>query len=165
MTLLPLILTSSKFGLSGAAVGALFAMQAAISVVGAVPAAALADRVGPSRVLAPALAISALGMVSFSLSTDFGLAAMSMGVWALGSTVLGSAPTANAANLVEADVRPQALALMRTMGDLGLLVGASSIGAVATVVGSEAAIQATAAMLVVAAAHYQMRMRGLAERH
>ena len=165
MTLLPLILTSSKFGLSGAAVGALFAMQAAISVVGAVPAAALADRVGPSRVLAPALAISALGMVSFSLSTDFALAAMSMGVWALGSTVLGSAPTANAANLVEADVRPQALALMRTMGDLGLLVGASSIGALATVVGSEAAIQATAALLVVAAAHYQMRMRGLAERH
>jgi hypothetical protein len=46
-------------------------------------------------------------------------------LWAAGQTLLGSAPSAHAANLAPAAMRPQALAVMRTAGDVGLLVRAA----------------------------------------
>jgi MFS family permease len=78
------------------------------------------------RARAHSLAHRSLGMVSFSLSTDLALAAASMGVWAIGSTVLGSAPTANAANLVAADVRPQVATCSAVVATCGAVVATAA---------------------------------------
>ena len=158
MTLLPLMLTSSeRFGLGAAEVGALFAMQSAIAVVGAMPAAALADRLGPANVLAPSLALTSGAMWAFPLAAELPHAVGVLCVWALGGVLLGSAPTANAANLAPPAQRAQAIALMRTTGDLGLLSGAVTVGSAAALVGHDAAMQGTAAALLGAAGWYGAR--------
>lgn len=157
MTLLPLMLASERFGLGPAEIGGLFAMQSAISVVGAMPSAALSDRVGPANVLAPSLLLTALSIGAFPLAADLPQAAGVLCTWALGGVLLGSAPTANAANLAPPEQRAQALALMRTTGDLGLLTGSITIGTVATIIGSDAAMQGTAGALLTSAAWFGMR--------
>ena len=157
MTLLPLMLASDRFGLAPAEVGGLFAMQSAISVVGAMPSARLADRVGPANVLAPALLLSAMSMAAFPLATELPHAAGVLCTWAMGGVLLGSAPSANVANLAPPEKRAQALALMRTSGDLGLLTGAVSVGSAATLLGNDLAMQGTAGVLVTAATWFALR--------
>ena len=127
--------------------------------IGAAPAAALADRIGPLRVIAPALCVSATGMAAFPWATDLPQALTVLGVWAAGSTVLGSAPTAAATNLVPAASRAPALALLRTVGDVGLFAGASIVGGAASVYGSDNAMEATAALLFASAGAFALRIR------
>ena len=159
MTLLPLVLAGDRFALSPAEVGGCFALQAIISVLGATPAAALADRVGPSNVIAPALAVTAGSMMAFSCAHTLPQALPVLCVWAAGGTILGSAPTAHATNLVAPELRAQALAVMRTVGDLGLFVGATGVGITATLLGSDTAMQGTSAFLFGSAAAYLLRAR------
>ena len=123
----------------------------------AAPCASLADRVGPTRVLAPALGLSSAAMLAFAASSDILQASCAIALWSVGGTLLGSAPTAAAANLAAPEQRSQALALMRTAGDVGLLCGASSVGYVATMVGCEAAMGGTAVFLLSSAGLFVLR--------
>ena len=71
MTLLPLLLSDpASFALAPAQIGAIFAAQSAVSVLGAAPAAWLADRVGPAHVIAPAIATSAIAIAAFPHAAD-----------------------------------------------------------------------------------------------
>ena len=67
-----------------------------------------ADRVGPHRLIAPALAISATAMAAFPFASDVPEVLGVLGVWAIGSTMLGSSPTAHVANVAHPSVRTQA---------------------------------------------------------
>ena len=71
------------------------------------------------------------------------------------SCVLGSAPTAAAANAVPEDERAGALALLRVCGDLGLLTGSAGFGALAAAAGSDAAFGAASVLLVGTAARFR----------
>ncbi len=73
----------------------------------------------------------------------------------LGSCVLGSAPTAAAANAVPEEERAGALALLRVCGDLGLLTGSAGFGALAAAAGSDAAFGAASVLLVGTAARFR----------
>ena len=159
MTLLPLMLAGDKFALSAAEIGGCFAVQSLIFVLGAAPSAALADRVGPRNVIAPGLAISASAMMAFPLAQDMPQALAVLCVWAAGGTFLGSAPTASVANLVPPASRAPALALMRTVGDLGLFAGATTVGGLAAVHGSDLAMQGTSVFLFASAGAFLVRTR------
>uniref|UniRef100_A0A7S4EVV6 Major facilitator superfamily (MFS) profile domain-containing protein n=1 Tax=Chrysotila carterae TaxID=13221 RepID=A0A7S4EVV6_CHRCT len=140
-------------------IGGLFAFQSAVSVAGAAPSAWLADKVGPGRVLAPAMCTSASAIAIFPFAETVPQAVAVLLLWSIGGTLLGSAPTAHASNIVGMQNRAQALALMRTAGDVGLLSGASVVGAAATLIGSEAAMQTTASFLLCSAASYVLLRR------
>eukprot|EP00939_MAST-03C_sp_MAST-3C-sp1_P000798 g798.t1 len=160
MTLLPLMLASEKFNLEPAMIGAAFAIQSAVSVAGAVPVASLADRIGPNKIIAPGMAITGVAMASFPFTETVPTAFCVLAFWALGSTMLGSAPTAYAANLSTEKNRTQVLALLRTMGDVGLLVGSSSVGITAGMVGNDLAMQGTASFVALSTAWFLIRQRG-----
>lgn len=156
MTLLPLML-AGQFGLSPAEIGMTFASQGAVSVLAAGPLASLADRIGPEQLLAPGLCLMALSMGMLPLAPDMWWAAGPLAVMSIGSTALSSAPTALTANLVAPQSRTQALALMRTIGDVGWLAGGLSVGAFATIVGTSTAMQGTASTIFLTAAWFAAR--------
>lgn len=156
MTLVPLLL-ASQFGLSPAEIGTTFALQAAVSVLSAGPVAWLADRLGPQRLLAPGLACMAASVAALPLAPDMAWAAGPLALNAVGGTMMSSAPTALAANLVSVESRTQAIAMMRTMGDVGSVLGGVTVGTAATVLGTDVAMQGTAAYLLVAAGWYAAR--------
>ena len=111
---------------------------------GTMPASIAADKFGAHKMIAPALLVTGLGMTALPLCNTIPEAFTSLIVWAVGSSMLGSAPTAYAANLANEKNRTQVLALLRTMGDVGLVVGASSIGLLANLIGNDAAMHCTA---------------------
>ena len=96
-------------------------------------------------------------MAAFPLASDIYEAYGVLALWALGSTVLGSSPAAHVANTATPDMRTQSLALNRTMGDVGLFVGASTVGGAALLVGNDVAMQSTAAILAVTAVAYALK--------
>ena len=161
MTVLPLVL-SGDMGLSPGAVGSLFAVQAAVSLAATIPVAKLADAWGPSTVIPPAMLVTAAAFATLPWADHLGYeyVACTMAVQGLGTCVLGSAPTAAAANAVPEEDRSGALALLRVGGDLGMLTGSAAFGALAASAGSDAAFGAAAALLVGTAAGFRLAAPG-----
>ena len=157
MTILPLVLTGDM-GLAPAVVGSLFAINAGVSLAATLPVAKVADKLGPSTIIAPALLATAGAFAYLPWASHHGyeFVAVAMAVQGLGSCVLGSAPTAAAANAVPEEERAGALALLRVCGDLGLLTGSAGFGALAAAAGSDAAFGAASVLLVGTAVRFRL---------
>eukprot|EP00928_Gymnodinium_smaydae_P100447 TRINITY_DN9853_c0_g1_i2.p1 TRINITY_DN9853_c0_g1~~TRINITY_DN9853_c0_g1_i2.p1 ORF type:complete len:306 (-),score=21.35 TRINITY_DN9853_c0_g1_i2:245-1078(-) len=158
MTVLPMMCTG-QFALSPTEVGMVFAMQSAVSVLGTEPASRLADRFGPDRLLSPALALMACTYAALPMAANICQAVPSLALMALASTMLSTAPTAAVANLASSANRAQSLALLRTAGDAGWLLGGVSVGVAAEMLGIDFGLQGTSAFLLTFAAWFAMRTR------
>ena len=137
-------------------------MQAAVSLAATIPVAKLADAWGPSTVIPPAMLVTAAAFATLPWADHLGYeyVACTMAIQGLGTCVLGSAPTAAAANAVPEEERSGALALLRVGGDLGMLTGSAGFGALAAATGSDTAFGAAAALLVGTAAGFRLAAPG-----
>ena len=157
MTVLPLVLTGDM-GLAPAVVSSLFAINAGVSLAATLPVAKVADKLGPWNIIVTALLATAgaFAYLPWASHRGYEFVAVAMAVQGLGSCVLGSAPTAAAANAVPEDERAGALALLRVCGDLGLLTGSAGFGALAAAAGSDASFGAASALLVATAVRFRL---------
>ena len=81
-----------------------------------------------------------------------------LGLWATGSTMLSTAPVAYISDHTDDTTRAQAIALLRTSGDIGFLVGAASMGALADWTGNlNVALQSSAGILFLATTWFGVR--------
>lgn len=158
MTLLPLILTDPDgMNMSATQVGQLYAGMSVIQIVGNPLFARVADQVGKAPTIVSGCSLISLSMVGLTLSPAEYLH-VSLGTWAVGSSMLSTAPVAYVSDQVDDDQRAQALALLRTFGDVGFLIGASGTGVLADALGScEAAMQSSATLLATATLWFTVR--------
>mmetsp|Transcript_6234 Transcript_6234/g.9848 ORF Transcript_6234/g.9848 Transcript_6234/m.9848 type:complete len:572 (+) Transcript_6234:160-1875(+) len=149
MTLLPMLLVREEMGLSPSQIGGVFAMTSAISMVCTQPAAVLADKFGRPQAMVASSAVVSAAMFSFPLMPELTPALVVLGAWAIGGTIFGiGTPTAYVADIVPAQNRTQALALLRTTGDIGLLFGASATGTLSDYTNETFAMQTNAGLLL-----------------
>ena len=138
MTLMPLMLVGDQFQMSASHIGGVFAASSVISMVCTPLSAKVLDSVGQMRAVVPACLIigSAMAVVPFAhhdVSKFLGL----FFVWTTAGTLLSGGPVAYVSNISAPEDRSQALALLRTGGDVGMLGGAVISGALATALGSQ----------------------------
>eukprot|EP00529_Nitzschia_sp_RCC80_P013788 CAMPEP_0113449354 /NCGR_PEP_ID=MMETSP0014_2-20120614/5253_1 /TAXON_ID=2857 /ORGANISM="Nitzschia sp." /LENGTH=758 /DNA_ID=CAMNT_0000340623 /DNA_START=96 /DNA_END=2375 /DNA_ORIENTATION=- /assembly_acc=CAM_ASM_000159 len=160
MTLLPLILTNPDgLNMTATQVGQVYMGMSTVQVFGGPVFAKFVDHVGkvPGIVGGCSLisaSMAALPMCDGSIEQMAGVLAL----WATGSTLLSTSPLAYVSDQVEDDERAQAIALLRTSGDVGFLIGASSMGALADWAGSlEMAMQSSSAILLTATGWFTAR--------
>jgi len=159
MTLLPLFLTDpgGAFVMSASTLGKVYAGMSAVQVLGSQPLAMLTDKIGKKPVI-----IAGSGIVGASIcmltqcSTVEGLA-LALGLWSVGGVFLSTAPIAYVSDLVEEGERAQAIALLRTCGDVGLLIGATTTGALADFTSIEGAMGFSGGFLLAATSWYIAR--------
>ena len=184
MTLLPLLMVSPHFNLGATEIGATFAFMSLVSVFSSQPLAYLADRVGKELTIVMGAGLVGSSMIALPCASSFPtLLACAMPL-ALGSTVFGTAPVAKISgaylnttpivhnpyvpnlralphsclpDLTEPSDRAQALALLRTAGDLGLLLGATSSGILADVITMENTIMANGSLVCLMALWFASR--------
>ena len=145
-TLLP-ILAYQTFGFTPESLGALFSAMAVTSLLGLGPASAITDAFGRKAVIAPCVIASAASVALMGTTTDpIAFTAASI-LWAAAGSLMGTAPAAYAADISPKNIRGSALAMYRTCGDIGLLLGPLALGALADEVGIPAALGANAALL------------------
>ena len=78
-------------------------------------------------------------------------------VWGIGASLIGTAPTAYVTDITEAKSRAQALALLRSGGDFGLLFGAIVGGVAATSLGIPAVMVLNAGILATVVISFALR--------
>jgi len=130
MTLLPLLLTQS-LGMEAAALGAVFAGMSLVNVAGAQLVASVSDRIGPQRLLGPGGVAISGALLAMPYVADVQTLVVAMALWSVGNTIMGTNPTTFITGVAPTHLRAQALALLRTTGDLGFLLGGVGAGTLA----------------------------------
>ena len=158
MTLLPLILTDpSGLAMSATNVGEIYMGMSLVQVFGNPTMAKFVDKVGKVPGIVTGCTLLSASMFALPFCTELPEVAATLGFWALGSTMLSTAPTAYISDNVRDDQRAQALALLRTVGDVGFVVGASSTGAVADLFNMDVAVHSSATLLITATGWFAAR--------
>lgn len=160
MTLLPLILTdpSGTFGMSATSIGQVYMGMSIASVVSNPSVALVADKVGKASVIIGGGGLMSLSIAAMPFCSNISQLAAVMGCWTLGSTALSTAPVAHISDIATPKQRAQAIALLRTSGDVGFFAGATSLGIVADMTGNtDFAMQSGAGLLLSATSWYATR--------
>ena len=158
MTLMPLIMTN-ELSMTASEVGQSYMLMSVVQIVGNPLFAKFIDRVGKAPAIAAGCTLICIPMAALPLVTPgqtWQLASV-LGVWAAGSSMLSTAPIAYMSDQVQESERAQAIALLRTCGDVGFLVGASAIGALAQLSDTTHAMQTSAAALALATTWFAAR--------
>lgn len=146
MTLMPLHLVGD-LGFSAPQVGACFAFGAGVQLLVTPQVARIADRIGTSKTMLPGGLLCAAGMGTLGLGLGEYQLAASLMFMSIGGSCLQALPVAHMSNLTSPKSRAQALALLRTSGDFGMLIGAASAGYLAEYSSTPLAMQAGAGIL------------------
>jgi len=151
--------------MNAAMMGTVFAGMSLINVVASPIAGRMADRFGSQVLLGPGSVCIAAALAL--MPHDGGLTGLPLplGLWAIGNTVMGSLPSTLATTAGPPHLRVKAVAMLRTTGDLGFLLGGALGGAVATHTSIGSAFVGSGAALGVAGAMYSARATALAIRH
>lgn len=146
-TVFPL-LASGKFGYGARSIGLLFTVMALINLIGLGPAAALGDRVGRKAAIVPSgiVTAAALALIAWTAHPLVFLGAALL--LAVGTSIMGPAPAAYAADVAPDEVRGLAMGLYRSAGDLGFVVGPVLLGAIADATTLAGALVVNAVLVV-----------------
>lgn len=141
MTLMPLMLTtdvaSGGLAFSATQVGQVYMGMSLVQIFGNPIFAKVSDTVGKVPVIVAATTFIGASMYAFPLccgetgQLSLWPLAATLGVWSMGSSMLSTAPLAFVSDRVDESKRAQAIALLRTSGDVGFLVGAAGTGVLA----------------------------------
>ena len=157
-TILPLLGTE-KFGLPVSAVGGMFALMAGINIVGSQPAAYLSDKYGRKLVIGSGALTVATSLAFLPFATEMWELMGLLSLWGTGACLWGSAPTTYISDLTNAGNRSQALAMLRSAGDFGLMCGALVSGYVVDMAGMEEALGMNSSVLLGSAVLFSMFAR------
>jgi MFS family permease len=159
MTLLPLILTDPEgLAMTATNVGQVYMGMSIVQVLGNPVLAKLVDRIGKVPGIVGGCTLISGAMATFPFcTTPYELAGI-LGIWATGSSLLSTSPLAFISDKVDDGKRAQAIALLRTSGDVGFLIGASSMGALADWTNSlDLAMQSSSGILLTATGWFVAR--------
>lgn len=147
-------LADAKLGLSTGRIGAGLAMANLMAMFVTYPSGALTDRFGRKAVIVPSTVFSGLALCLFALAGNYAWFLVACVVWSLASGISAAAPTAYAADMAPPGMNAPAMSMYRMLADFGYVVGPLLLGSTADFVSTEAALYATAAMVVAAGAAF-----------
>jgi MFS family permease len=135
--------------------------MSAVQVLGNPILAKVVDRIGKVPGIVGGCTLISASMLALPFcDTSNGMEQMAavLGMWAVGSTLLSTSPLAYISDRVDDEKRAQAIALLRTSGDVGFLIGASSMGVLADWAGSlDMAMQSSSVLLGSATTWFAVR--------
>lgn len=117
----------------------------------------MTDRIGKRPIIVAGSGLVGASILALTQCTTIETAAAALGMWSVGGVFLSTAPIAYVSDLVEESERAQAIALLRTMGDVGLLLGATCTGALADLTSIEGAMGFSGGFLCTATLWYAIR--------
>ena len=142
--------------MSATQIGGIFALMSVVNICGAQLFAKISDKFGRKRVIVPAICMISSVLPLIPYVSCINELYYLMFVYSIGSTMLGTSPTAYIADIHSGDKekeerRSQALAMLRSGGDCGLMLGSGLLGYLAHTTGSFEFSMCSASMLLFAA--------------
>jgi MFS family permease len=153
MTMLPLLMVNPTLDMSASQIGFTFISWSLVSLAVAQPLAYLADNYDKHVMFVGGCSLLTCSSLCVPYAATPTQLALLMVPFAIGSAVMQSLPTAHVVNICEPEDAPQAMSLLRTVGDLGLIAGAASSGFLAAHSSVEAVIQGQSSILLATLAY------------
>lgn len=130
-------------------------MMSVVNICGAQFFAKISDKYGRKKVIVPAICIISSILPLIPYVTDITHLYYLMFAYSVGSTMLGTSPTAYIADIHSGDKekeerRSQALAMLRSGGDVGLMLGSGVLGYLTHATGSFMMPMCTASIILFA---------------
>lgn len=147
LTLLPLAMIGPQLQLSASSIGLCFASMSVTSVLCSYPLAYMADKFGKMRLVYAGCALVGTAVAAIPFTDSLYSLMVSLVPLAAGSTILSTIPIAHISNIIPEKHRAQALSLVRTTGDMGLLLGGSAAGILASCTSLDFAMQSSSALM------------------
>ncbi len=147
MTLLPLFMVN-PLQLTVSQIAMSFGLISMTSFALAQPVAYLSDRFDKMLLSCAGGGLIFVASVIIPMTSTFPELLVTLFPMAVGVTVVNTAPTSHMANICEEVDRSQALSLLRTSGDIGMLLGASLSGAVAALTSIESTMMLNGSVLL-----------------
>jgi MFS family permease len=159
MTLLPLILTDvDGLAMTATQLGSVYMGMSLVQIFANPLIARYIDQIGKAPAIVAGCTLISTAMIGLPFCEDVTQLAGVLGIWSMGSSMLSTAPLAYVSDKVSEAKRAQAIALLRTCGDVGFLVGASGAGALADWAGSlDVAMHSSAGLLLTATGWFATR--------
>jgi MFS family permease len=149
-TVMPLF-ASSRLGLDGVQIATGITVMSLVGIAVTIPAAALGDRVGRTRIIVFGLAVLGVGDLVFPVLATNYLSYLAAGLLIGLGDCFSSSQTAQLAGMVDRRRRSMVLASYRFFVDVGALLGPLGLAWVYGRFGSSAAIDTAGVVLLVAA--------------
>ena len=121
-TLMPLF-ANETFHLSTMSLGGLFALMSSVGIVGMYPSAWVSDKLGRKKSIIPASILMAAALVGITNSGTHEHLLGLVTLYSIGATMFQATPQAYVIDVSTEERRAQSLALLRSAGDMGLMVG------------------------------------------
>ena len=161
MTLLPLLLTDpSGLALTAASLGKVYMGMSVVQMISVPIVARFVDHVGKPHAIVLGSTLLSGSMAALPHCPTIGTAGIALATWSLGSSALSTAPVSLVSDVASNDAdRSQAVALLRTSGDAGFLLGAVTMGTAADWLGGDLglAMNGGVAVLVTATGWFMIR--------
>lgn len=153
------LLAVTKFDYTTGALGALFTVMALVNLFGVAPAAVIADRFGRKWAIVPSGAVIAFAFVLLAVSDSQALFLVAACVLAVGTSIIGPAPAAYAADIAPPALRGLTLGAFRTAGDVGFVLGPVLLGALADATSIAWGLTANAVLVLAASGYFAVAAR------
>jgi len=153
MTALPMFMVGSNLSLGPSEIGFCFASMAVTSVAMSQPLAYIADRYSKKYLMLVGCGLISSSSMLLPFASSVDSLMISLLPLALGSTIMQNVPTAYVVNICHEDDKVQATNLLRTLGDVGLIVGGTTSGVLAAVLPLDAVIQTQGLLLLATTAY------------
>lgn len=140
----------NQLELSPSQIGIGLAMISVVGLLLAYPSGVLVDRVGRKWVIVTSTVVSGAALATFALSSSFSWFIIACAMWATSSGIAAAAPTAYAADMAPPGMNAPAMGMYRMLADFGYVAGPLLLGAAADGFSTEAALYATAGLVVAA---------------
>lgn len=134
MTLLPIILYQPPFEFNSMEIGGLFAYMSTVTVLTSPRLARLADKFDKVYTMLGCSTLIGIGIIGIPLASNGLELVLAITPMNIGSTGLSILPVAYSSDIVETKDRAQAQSLIRTLGDVGFVGGATAGGFLADMI-------------------------------
>jgi MFS transporter, DHA1 family, multidrug resistance protein len=151
------VLAHDRLGLATDRIGVGLALASVVGLVLAYPSGVLVDRYGRKIVIVPATALAGLSLVAFVLAPSYAWFLVGCVAWSVAAGVSGAAPAAYAADVAPPGMNAAAMSAYRMLSDFGYVVGPIALGVATDLVGGNATLAATAALLTAVALLFAWR--------
>lgn len=145
------ILARDRLGLGADRIGLGLALASVVGLALAYPTGVLVDRYGRKTVIVPATVLAGLSMVLFVFASSYAGFLVGCVAWSVAIGVSGAAPATYAADVAPPGMNAAAISAYRMLSDLGYVIGPIALGVAVDLIGADATLELTAALLVVVA--------------
>jgi MFS family permease len=145
------VLARDRLALSADRIGLGLALASVVGLALAYPAGALVDRYGRKTVIVPSTIMAGVSVVLFVVAPSFAWFLAACVAWSIAGGISGAAPATYAADVAPPGMNAAAMSAYRTVSDLGYVIGPIGLGFATDLVGADATLIATAALLVLVA--------------